>query len=153
MAKSSRRSAQVGSSRRISSSRFRLTNVASKPTPISVLDAPFKDRPPGTDQPEAASRHDLELRLEGQRLGCLRDGILRITCSCGPSGEVSVADLDVRHGEGVRVRDTAVTTRYSVCGARRIRGGPLARPNRTGADWQESNRALSLEGPSPAFGP
>lgn len=76
MAKSSRRSAQVGSSRRISSSRFRLTNAATKPTPISVPDAPFKDRPPGTDQPEAASRQDLELRLEGQRLGCLRDGIL-----------------------------------------------------------------------------
>lgn len=84
MATSSRRSAQVGSSRQISSSRFRLTNAASKPTPISAPDAPFKDRPPGTDQPEAASRQDLELRLEGQWLGCLRDGILRITCSCGP---------------------------------------------------------------------
>ena len=92
-----------------------------KPTAKPALDTLFKDRSSGTGQTEAASRQDLELRLEGRRLDRLRGGTLRITCGCGHWGDVPVAALVSRHGEDARVRDAVASMRCSGCGARRIK--------------------------------
>lgn len=114
------RSVHVGPSRGIPSSRFRSWKPAPKLNAKRTLDTLFKDRPSGAGQTEVATRHDLELRLEGRRLGRLRGGTLRITCGCGHSGDVPVEALVARHGEDARVRGAIATMRCSGCGARRV---------------------------------
>ena len=115
------RSVRDGPSRGIPSSRFRSRKPSRKATAKPTLDTLFKDRPSGTGQTEGPSRQDLELRLEGRRLGRLRGGTLRITCGCGHSGDVPVAALVARHGEDARVCDAVDSMRCSGCGARRIK--------------------------------
>ena len=114
------RSVRDGPSRGIPSSRFRSRKPSPKPNAKPTLETLFKDRPSGADQAGDASRQDLELRLEGRRLGRLRGGMLRITCGCGHSGDVPVAALAARHGEDARVCDAIATMRCSGCGARRV---------------------------------
>ena len=120
MSVGSGRSVRDGPSRGIPSSRFRSRKPSPKPVAKPTLDTLFKDRPSGTGHAEAASRQDLELRLEGRRLSRLRGGTLRITCGCGHSGDVPVAALAARHGEDARVSDAIATMRCSGCGARRV---------------------------------
>ena len=110
MSVSSGRSVRDGPSRGIPSSRIQSRKPNAKPT----LETLFKDRASGAD------RHDLELCLEGRRLGRLRGGTLRITCGCGHSGDVPVAALVAWHGEDARVRDAIATMRCSGCGARHV---------------------------------
>ena len=80
-------SAHFGRSRGISSSRFRPRQPVPKSAAKPTLDTMFKDRPPGTGHAETASRQELDLHLEGRRLGRLRGGTLRIMCGCGHSGD------------------------------------------------------------------
>ena len=122
MSASSGRSVRDGPSRGIPSSRFRSRKPSPKPPRKPALESLFKNRASGAGQAEAASRQDLELRLEGRRLGRLRGGTLRITCGCGHSGEVPVAALVAWHGEDARVRDAIATMRCSGCGARHVKG-------------------------------
>ena len=121
MSVNSGRSVHDGPSRGIPSSRFRSRKAAPKQVAKPTLETLFKDRPSGTGQVGDASRQDLELRLEGRRLGRLRGGTLRITCGCGHSGDVPVAALVAWHGEEARVRDAVATMRCSGCGARHVR--------------------------------
>ena len=121
MAPHSQQPVPLGQSRRIPSSRFRSTKAAPNPTPKPAVDTPFKDRRPGAGQAEVASRQDLELRLEGRRLGLLGGGDLLITCVCGHSGDVPVGALVARHGEEARVHDAIASMRCGNCGAQRIR--------------------------------
>ncbi len=121
MSVSSGRSVRDGPSRGIPSSRFRSRKPSPKPVAKPTLETLFKDRLQGTGQAEGASRQDLELRLEGRRLGRLRGGTLRITCACGHSGDVPVAALVAWHGEDTRVRDAVATMRCSGCGARHVK--------------------------------
>ena len=111
------RSVRDGPSRGIPSSRYRSRKPVAKPT----LETLFKNRASGAGQAEAASRQDLELRLEGRRLGRLRGGTLRITCGCGHSGDVPVVALVAWHGEEARVRDAVATMRCNGCGARHVK--------------------------------
>lgn len=121
MAPLSGQSAPLGPSRRIPSSRFHSKKAASKKAPKPAVDTPSKDRPPGAGPAEVASRKDLELRLEGRRLGRLGGGELRITCVCGHSGDVPVSALVARHGEEARIQDAVASMRCGSCGAQRIR--------------------------------
>ena len=70
--------------------------------------------------PDTASSLGRELRLDGRRLGSLRGGRLRITCSCGHSGEVPVLALVTRHGKEARVGDAVASMRCGACAARRV---------------------------------
>ena len=120
MSAGSGRSVRDGPSRGIPSSRFRSGKPARKPAAKPALETLFKDRPSVTGQAGDTPRQELELRLEGRRLGRLRGGTLRITCGCGHSGDVPVAALAARHGEDARVSDAIATMRCSGCGARRV---------------------------------
>ena len=120
MSAGSGRSVRDGPSRGIPSSRFRSRKPSPKPVAKPSLESLFKDRPSGAGQAGDACPQNLELRLEGRRLGRLRGGTLRITCGCGHSGDVPVAALVARHGEDARVRDAVDSMRCSGCGARRV---------------------------------
>jgi metal-dependent hydrolase (beta-lactamase superfamily II) len=46
--------------------------------------------------------------------------VLQVSCGCGHSGQVLVADLVARHGRGARVRDVVAGMRCRSCGIQRI---------------------------------
>ena len=108
----SRRAGTAGLTRRIPSSR----SGRSRPAPKETA----KPAPAPPAWPDTASSKARELRLEGRRLGGLRGGRLRITCSCGHSGEVPVLALVTRHGKGARVCDAVASMRCGACAAQRI---------------------------------
>lgn len=68
-----------------------------------------------------ASGQGRTLRLDGRRLGLLRNGSLKVKCTCGHSGRIPMADLVSRHGECARLRDAVAAMRCSCCGKRQIR--------------------------------
>ncbi|MYE10368.1 MAG: hypothetical protein F4X99_01630 [Gammaproteobacteria bacterium] len=114
------RSRRIRSSRRIASGRFGSARAPTKQAAKPGREKSLDDLRVGTRQPEAASRAETALRLEGRRLGRLRGGSLRILCVCGHSGDVPVAALVARHGEEARVRDAVAAMRCGACGAQRV---------------------------------
>lgn len=120
MASFSRRSMPVGSSRKLPSSRFRSSAPTSQRVRKPAGETPLQKPPAGAVKSVAASGEVREMRCEGQRLGHVRGGRLRIVCGCGHSGDVPVAALVARHGDEARVRDAVASMRCGFCGARRI---------------------------------
>lgn len=83
-------------------------------------EAAVQDRRSGSSPPVVALQLGRVLHLDGRRLGLLGSTMLQVSCSCGHSGQVPVAELVSRHGSAARVRDVVASMRCRSCGEQRI---------------------------------